>query len=77
MILAEQKEKLHKFIEAADATVTVKLIGIVEQLNQKAPVFSEEDLAEFNRRSEEHTANPDSGIPWEESLARIRSKLKK
>ena len=77
MILAEQKQQLYKFIEAADEKVTSSLITIVQQLSEESPFFSEEDLEEFDRRSREHTLNPESGIPWEESLARIRSKLKK
>lgn len=77
MSLAEQKEKLHQLIREADEETTAKAMDFFRHLNNDNVTFSDEDLMEFSRRSEEHTANPQSGIPWEESLARIRSKLKK
>lgn len=77
MSLAEQKEKLHQLIREADEETTAKAMDFFRHLNKDSLTFSQEELAEFARRSEEHTANPQSGIPWEESLARIRGKLKK
>ncbi len=77
MSLAEQKEKFHKVIEEADGETMVQLLELFQQMQLSTPAFSEEDMAEFSRRSNEHDKNPGSSIPWTESMARIISKLQK
>jgi len=77
MSTAEQKQELFKIVKAADEETTAKLIEMVQTLHLDAAEFSAEDLAEFNRRSDEHIKDPLSSIPWEESLGRIRNKLQK
>jgi putative addiction module component (TIGR02574 family) len=39
-------------------------------------VITEEQMAEIERRLEEHRKNPDSAIPYEEVIERLRSRLK-
>lgn len=75
MGFTEKKAELLRIVESADEETTGKLIDFYHNLAQ--PEFSNEDLFEFDRRSKEHASNPETAIPWEESMARIRNKLKK
>lgn len=77
MSIAEQKRELLRMVSEADEETTAKLIDffLSASLVKQKPEFSEEDMVEFNRRREEFLKNPESGIPWEESLTRLRGKL--
>jgi hypothetical protein len=77
MNFAAQKLKLYKIVTEADEETTAKLIDFAQKLDQAKYLFTNEELAEFNRRRDEYLKNPDSGISWEESLSRVRNKLKK
>lgn len=76
MSLAEQKEKLRQLIREADEETTAKAMDFFQHLNEGNVIFSEEDIAEFRRRSKEHEKNPENSSPWEEVMARVRNKLK-
>ena len=77
MDFAEKKLELYKIVTDADEETTAKLISFAKGLTKEKYAFTEEELAEFHRRREEYLKNPESGIPWEESLTRIRNTLKK
>ncbi len=77
MDFAEKKLELYKIVTEADEETTAKLISFAKGLTIEKHAFTEEELTEFHRRREEYLKNPESGIPWEESLTRIRNKLKK
>ncbi|MDQ6609891.1 MAG: hypothetical protein M3Y85_08730 [Bacteroidota bacterium] len=77
MSSAEQKRELLRMVSEADEETTAKLIDFFQHLAKEKPEFSEKDIIEFNRRRDNFLQNPDSGIPWEESLSRLRNELSK
>ena len=77
MDFAEQKLKLYQIVTEADEETTAKLIDFAQKLGQGKYEFTENELAEFHRRREDHLKNPENAIPWEESLANIRNMIKK
>ncbi|GAC1452473.1 MAG: hypothetical protein NVSMB7_15170 [Chitinophagaceae bacterium] len=52
MSLAEKKQVLLHMVEDADEKLTGLLIALAKEYNGASYKFSEEDLAEFNRRRE-------------------------
>jgi len=77
MGFAEKKVELFQIVANADEEMTGKLIEFAYQLRSKTENFTQEELLEWERRSEEYTKNPAVGIPMKESIARLRSNLKK
>jgi len=56
----------------------LELIGeLWDSIDDQAPgiEFTPEELAEFERRMEEHRRDPSSAIPVEEVIAELRSRL--
>ncbi len=76
MGLAEKTIELYKIVAEADEETTAKLISFYESLDQHNQ-FTNEEVAEFERRSEEFLKNPESAIPWDESMSRLRNMSKK
>lgn len=77
MGFAEKKLELYKIVTEADEETTAKLIDFAQKLNQSKYSFSEAELNEFKERREDFLKNPDSAIPWEEALGKIRNKITK
>lgn len=77
MGFAEKKVELFRIVADADEEMTGKLIEFANQLRSRSAHFTQEERAEFERRSEEFRKNPGAGIPMEESIARLRSNLMK
>ncbi len=77
MSIAEKKKAVLEIIETADDKLIGLIIALANEYNQQDNYFTDADIAEFNRRSDEYFKNPDSGISMEESLNRIRQKYLK
>jgi len=77
MGFAEKKVELLKIVADADEETTGKLIEFANELKKKNKKFSQEELEEFNKRRDEYLKNPENVVPMEESLGRLRHKLKK
>lgn len=77
MSIAEKKKAVLEIIETADDKLIGLIIALANEYNQQDNYFTDADIAEFNRRSDEYFKNPDSGINMEESLNRIRQKYLK
>ena len=77
MSTAEKKLEMVKILLDADEETTGKLIEFYESINESNNDFTKEELAEFERRSEEYYKNPEIAIPWEEALSRIKMRLQK
>ncbi len=63
MGFAEKKIELYKIVAEAVEETTAKLINFYESLHQQNYQFTNEEVAEFERRSEEFLKNPESAIP--------------
>jgi predicted transcriptional regulator len=77
MSLAEQKLQLLQMVINADEETTGKLIELASQLRSRQERFTEDEILEFEKRREAYKKNPNTGVRMEESLARLRSDLKK
>lgn len=64
-------------IEQVDKLSFEEQREVFEQLREKFDAEpAPEQLAEFERRSEELRRNPQSGIPWEQVRAELKERIK-
>lgn len=77
MSISEQKLQLVRFVVDADEETTEKLIAFAQELSTKGYKFSEQEVSFFEERMNEFFKSGDAGITAEESIERLREKLKK
>ncbi|MGV3530392.1 MAG: hypothetical protein ACO1OO_15930 [Flavisolibacter sp.] len=77
MSISEQKLELLRFVVDADDETTEKLVAFAQGLSTKEYKFSEQEVSFFEERMKEFFKSGESGITAEESIKRLREKLKK
>ena len=78
MIQASVKEKLHEYIEHADEKKIQAIYTLVENdIEDRSSLYDEETLNSFRATSADYFAGKIKGRPMQESMDRIREKIRK
>jgi hypothetical protein len=78
MTLALVKERLHDYIEQADATKVQAIYTLIEgEIDNSMPVYDEETITYFEHLRKQFIDSKHPGFTVEESMANIRQRLKK
>lgn len=75
MSTAEMKHELHLLIENADSELLELMYSILSKTENEL-ALNEIQVAELERRYEDHIKNPSEGSTWDEVKARISKKSK-
>lgn len=76
MSLAEKKEVLLHIVEQADDKLAGLLIALANEYNTSDYQFTEDDIKKFEKRREDFFNSGGKGYSTEDSIARLRNKLK-
>lgn len=77
MSISEQKLELLRIVVNADEETTAKLIAFTQELANMGQKFSDDEIAFFEKRMNDFFASGEKGITAEDSIKRLREKLKK
>jgi putative addiction module component (TIGR02574 family) len=69
--MAELLEQIMKLSESERLELAYSIIRLSHEQHEDYPLTPGQ-IAELDRRMEEHRQNPESGIPWEEVKARLK-----
>jgi hypothetical protein len=78
MTIGTVKERLHDYIEQADEKKVQAIYTLIEnEIGDAKPVYDDETVAYFEQLREKFIKSKHPGYTVEESMANIKSRLKK
>lgn len=78
MILSDVKEKLHEYIDHADASKIQAIYTLVaSDIEDRSGFYDEETMNIIRSISSDYSSGKIKGYPMEESMERIRKKIGK
>lgn len=76
MSTLEKKKAVLEIVESADDKLIGLILALANEYNNSAYLITETDLKKFEKRREDFFSSGEKGYSMEDSIKRLRNKLK-